>query len=156
MLCALRKSHYSCSPKGRAIAQTVSRWLPTTAAWVRARVWSCGICGGQSGAGAGFLRVLRFPPSIFIPPIAPQSPSSIIWSLYNRPEVAAVPSGLSLTPLIIKKIALLVFSNFLIFKCLWFKERRSQWPRSLRHELSSLAETLGLWAGMSVFVLSCV
>jgi hypothetical protein len=28
-------------------------------------------------------------------------PSSIIWGLYNRPEVAAVPSGLSPTPLII-------------------------------------------------------
>jgi hypothetical protein len=27
---------------------------------------------------------------IFIPPIAPQSPSPIIWSWYDRPEVAAV------------------------------------------------------------------
>jgi hypothetical protein len=41
--------------KGRAIAQAVSRWLPTAAAWVQSRVWSSGICGGQSGAGAGFL-----------------------------------------------------------------------------------------------------
>jgi hypothetical protein len=41
--------------KGRAIAQAVSRWLPTAAARIRARVWSCWICGGQSGAGAGFL-----------------------------------------------------------------------------------------------------
>jgi hypothetical protein len=80
---------------GRAIAQVVSRWLPTAAAWVR----SCGICGEQSGTGAGFLRVLRFPLPIFIPPIGPQSPSSIIWGWYNRPVVAAVPSGLSLTPL---------------------------------------------------------
>jgi hypothetical protein len=61
-------------PIGRAIAQAVSRWLPTAAA----RVWSSGICSGQSGAGAGFLRVLRFPLPIFIPPITPQSPSSII------------------------------------------------------------------------------
>jgi hypothetical protein len=53
---------------------------------------------GQSGAGAGFLRVFRFPLPIFIPPIATQSHSSIIWGLYNRPEVAAVPSGLSPTP----------------------------------------------------------
>jgi hypothetical protein len=53
----------------------------------------------------GFLRVLRFPLPIFIAPTAPQSPSSIIWGWYNRPIVAAVPSGLSLTPLrIIKKI----------------------------------------------------
>jgi hypothetical protein len=28
---------------GRTIAQAVSRWLPTAVAWVRARVWSCGI-----------------------------------------------------------------------------------------------------------------
>jgi hypothetical protein len=82
---------------GRAIAQAVSRWLPTAAARVRARVWSCGIWGGQSGAGEGFLRVFRFPLPIFIPPIYPQSPSSIIWGWYNRPVVAAV----SLTPLII-------------------------------------------------------
>jgi hypothetical protein len=56
---------------GHAIAQAVSRWFSTAAARVRSRVWSSGICGGQSGAGAGFLRVLRFPLPIFIPPIAP-------------------------------------------------------------------------------------
>jgi hypothetical protein len=49
----------------------------------------------------GFLRVLRFPLPIFITPTAPQSPSYIMWGLYNRPVVAAVPSGLSVTPLII-------------------------------------------------------
>jgi hypothetical protein len=58
---------------GRAIAQAVSRWLPTAAARV------------------GFLRVLRFPLPIFIPPISPQSPSPIIRGWYNRPVVAAVP-----------------------------------------------------------------
>jgi hypothetical protein len=31
-----------------------------------------GFCGGQSGAGAGFLRVLQFPLPNFIPPIAPK------------------------------------------------------------------------------------
>jgi hypothetical protein len=89
----------------------VSRWLPTVAARVQARVWSCGICGGQSGAGAGFLQVLRFPLLIFIPPIAPQSPSSIIWGLYSRPEVAAVPSGLTPTPLI-DGISVLIFAIY--------------------------------------------
>jgi hypothetical protein len=93
--------------KGRAggytIAQAVSCWLPTTAAWV----WSHEICGAQSGAGAGFLWVLQFPLAIFIPPTAPQSPSSIIWDWYNRPVVAAVPSRLNLIPLrIIKRIKL--------------------------------------------------
>jgi hypothetical protein len=91
--------HYKHETLGRAIAQAVSRWLSTAVARVRARVWSCGICGGQSGAGAGFLRVLRFPLPIFIPPTPPQSSSFIIWGLYNRPEVAAEPSGLSPTPL---------------------------------------------------------
>jgi hypothetical protein len=82
---------------GRAVGQAVSRQLPTAAVRVRARVRSCGICGGQSGNGAGFLRVLRFPLLIRIPLSAPQT-SSIILGWYNRPVVAAVQSGLSLTP----------------------------------------------------------
>jgi hypothetical protein len=53
---------------GRTIAQAVNRWLPTVAARVRARVWSNGICGGQSSARAGFLQVPRFPLLICIPP----------------------------------------------------------------------------------------
>jgi hypothetical protein len=85
--------------EGRVRAQVVSRRLPTAATRVRAQVRSCGICGGQSCTGAGFLRVLRVPLPILIPPIAPQSPLSIIWGWYNKPVVAAVPSGLSLTPL---------------------------------------------------------
>jgi ribosomal protein S14 len=53
---------------GRAIAQAASRWLPTAAARVRVRA-ACGRCGGHSGVGTGFLRVLRFPLPIFTPPI---------------------------------------------------------------------------------------
>jgi hypothetical protein len=49
----------------------VRRWLPTAAARVRVRA-ACGVCGRQSGTGAGFLRVLRFPLPI-IPPISPLS-----------------------------------------------------------------------------------
>jgi hypothetical protein len=56
---------------GRAIVQAVSRWYPTAAARVRSQVRSCGICGGQSGIGAGFLRVIRFPLPILIPPTDP-------------------------------------------------------------------------------------
>jgi hypothetical protein len=70
---------------GRVIAQAVSRRLTTAAARIRARAKPCGIYGGQSGAGAGFLRVLLFPLLIRIQPIAPQS-SSIIRSWYNRPN----------------------------------------------------------------------
>jgi hypothetical protein len=56
---------------GCEVAQAVRRWLPTTAARVRVRA-ACGVCGGQSGTGAGFLRVLLFPLPI-IPPISPSS-----------------------------------------------------------------------------------
>jgi hypothetical protein len=34
---------------------------------------ACGAYGGQSGTGAGFLRVLRIPLSIIIPPVSPSS-----------------------------------------------------------------------------------
>jgi Ni,Fe-hydrogenase I cytochrome b subunit len=63
----------SNSNAGRAIAQAVSRRLPTAAARVQARVRSYAICGEESGTGAGFLQVLRFPLPIRIPQIAPQS-----------------------------------------------------------------------------------
>jgi hypothetical protein len=71
---------------GRAIAQAVSRRLPTAEARVRSQVRSCGICGGQSGTGAGFLRVLGFPLPILVPPTTPHS-SSIIRGWYNRPNI---------------------------------------------------------------------
>jgi hypothetical protein len=71
--------------QGRAIAQEASRRLYTAAARVRAQIRSCGICGGQSGIGVGFLRVHRFSMPILIPPAAPHS-SSIIRGWYNRPE----------------------------------------------------------------------
>jgi hypothetical protein len=59
--------------------------FPTTAARVRTQVRTCGICGGRSGTGAGFLRVLWFPLTILIPPPAPHSLSSIIRGWFNRP-----------------------------------------------------------------------
>jgi hypothetical protein len=64
---------------GRTIAHAVS-------SRVRAQVRSCGICCEQSGTGVGFLRVLRFPLPVLIPPTAPRWSSSIIWVWWNRPS----------------------------------------------------------------------
>jgi hypothetical protein len=66
------------------IANAVSRPFPTAAARVQSQVGSCGICGGLSDTGTSFLRVVRFPLPILIPPTAPRS-SSIIRGWYNRP-----------------------------------------------------------------------
>jgi hypothetical protein len=59
---------------GRAIAQAVSQSLASHRYGPRFEpglvMWD--FFGGQSGAGAGFLRVPRFPLPIFIPPIAPK------------------------------------------------------------------------------------
>jgi hypothetical protein len=75
---------------GRAL---VRRDIPVTG-WVRAQVRSCGICGGHSGTGAGFPRVLRFPqPSI--PRTAPHSSSTISRPGYSRPVLSDVPSVLN-------------------------------------------------------------
>jgi hypothetical protein len=78
---------------GHAIAQVVCRRLPTAAAQVRGQVRSCEICGGQSGTGACFHRVLRFPLPILIPPTAPHI-SSRAGTMGQL--VADVPSGRSL------------------------------------------------------------
>jgi hypothetical protein len=77
---------YMYIPIGRAIAQAVSRRFPTSAARFLSQVWSCEIFGGQSGIGIGFLRVLRFPLPILIPPTAPHSSSYIIWGWLSRPN----------------------------------------------------------------------
>jgi hypothetical protein len=77
--------------KARAIAQAVRLWFPTAAARVRARVCSSGICGGQRRAGVGFLRVVRFPLLIFIPPNSPSSQSPGADTIGQL--VADVPDG---------------------------------------------------------------
>jgi hypothetical protein len=65
---------------GRAVTQAVSHRFPTAEARIRARVKSCGICGGQSDTGAGFLPVLQFPlPSILL--TAPRSSSSVAGTI---------------------------------------------------------------------------
>jgi hypothetical protein len=85
---SLKVSLYYAKKKknSRAIAQAVSRRLTTAAARVWAKVRSCGICGEQSGAGAGFLPVLRFPLSIINHRLLHiYSLLSIIRGWYSRP-----------------------------------------------------------------------
>jgi hypothetical protein len=73
---------------GRAIARAVS---PR----VRAQVRPCGICGEQSGNGAGFLSVFWFSLPILIPPTAPHSPSLSSGAGIIGQLVADVPTGLT-------------------------------------------------------------
>jgi hypothetical protein len=89
-------------PQRRAIAQAVSRRFPTAVALVQCQVRSCGICGGQSGIGVCFLRVLEFPLPILNPPNAPHPLSSGAGTVGQI--VADLPSGLSPLPHEIKKI----------------------------------------------------
>jgi hypothetical protein len=67
---------------GRAVAQAVTRRLPTAAVRVQSQFKSFWICGGLSGSGAGFLQALRFHLTFRIPPIAPKSSINRGW--YNR------------------------------------------------------------------------
>jgi hypothetical protein len=53
-------------PLGRAVSQAVSRLPLTAEARVRAHVNQCEICGGESGTGTGYLRVLQSSPVNFI------------------------------------------------------------------------------------------
>jgi hypothetical protein len=105
------------STKGRAIAQAVSRRLPTAAARVRAHVRQCGIYGGQSGTGAGFLRLLQFPLPILIPPML-----HIYHHLsFGAGTIGQIPvgvrSGLSVTP-----------SQETKWKKLLINQDTTQWP----------------------------
>jgi hypothetical protein len=90
-----KRTRKSIAWLGRAIAQAVSCWLATAAARVRARVCSSGIYDGQSGSGAGFLRILRFPLPIFIPPNSPSS-SQLPGAGTIGHSVADVPRGPSM------------------------------------------------------------
>jgi hypothetical protein len=82
--------------KSSAIAQQVSRQLPTAATRVQSQVISCRL-SRLSGAGVGFLWVLYFSLLILIPPAAPHSSLSSGAGTIGQ-TVADIPSGLSLTP----------------------------------------------------------
>jgi hypothetical protein len=68
--------------QGRDIAEAVSRWLPTAAVRVQSRVWSSGICGGQSGEGGWFSRSTSVSPAIHSTKF---SILTITRGRYNRP-----------------------------------------------------------------------
>jgi hypothetical protein len=55
----------------------------------------------------------------------------------------------------IKYSYLLIFILYFILLRIYFR-CRSQWPRGLRHELSSLARTLELWVRMPLMVMMSV
>jgi hypothetical protein len=57
--------------QGYALDQVVIIRPTTKESEVQTRISSCGISGGQSGDGAGFLRILPLPLPILIPPTAP-------------------------------------------------------------------------------------
>jgi hypothetical protein len=63
----------------------------------------------KSGAGAGFLRELRFPLQIYIPSASPQSSSFITRGWHNRLGVAAVPIASQSRIKKKKKLSILVF-----------------------------------------------
>jgi hypothetical protein len=59
------------------VTQTIGHWLVTAAAWFQSHVSSCGICGGQSGTGPGFLEVLQSPFSML------RHSGLVQWAMYG-------------------------------------------------------------------------
>jgi hypothetical protein len=132
----------------RAIAQAVSRRLPTAAARVRFQVKSCGICGEKGGTGAGVLLVLRFPLTIFIPLNSPYS--SIIYGWYNRPITGRRTKWTQYNPppnktrgggkckwLNAKEAILTCFNSFFKYFTRSFVEGSEEIYENLRYELSA-------------------
>jgi hypothetical protein len=75
----------------RAIAQVVSRWLPTaTARGLSPDLVMWDFVVDKVALGQVFSKYFDFPCQSSFHQLLQKSSSSIIWGLYNRPEVAAV------------------------------------------------------------------
>jgi hypothetical protein len=77
-----------------AIAAAVSRWLPTAAARVHARVWQVGFVVDRVALGQVFCEYFGFPAKTIHS--TNFSILTITRGRYNRSGVAAVPSGPSM------------------------------------------------------------
>jgi hypothetical protein len=126
--CLCRLIQHSYIYPGRTTPQAASRWLPTAETLVRVQVRSCGICGRQSGARTGFLRVLRFLLPILIPPTTPHSLSIIRglvqeakqWATYQMDSVSPHPKKLKRTKLTTAILHIRIASpQDLPFLCCW-------------------------------------
>jgi hypothetical protein len=92
MLELVLNSNLIFSFKGRAIAEAVSRWLPTAAARVHARVWQVGFVADKMAPGQVFSEYFGFPcQPHFIPPTSPSSQSPGTGTIGQY--MAAVPCG---------------------------------------------------------------
>jgi hypothetical protein len=76
---------YTRVEAGSYTSTVILRGFPPLRSGVRDRVCHVGFCGGQSGAGVGFLRVLRFPCQFSFHQLLQKSSSSIIRVKHNRP-----------------------------------------------------------------------
>jgi hypothetical protein len=83
------------------------------------QVRSYEICGGQSGTGAGFLRVLRFPLPILIPSTAPHSSSSVVGTIRQLVATYQVDSVWPHPKKQKKKSDEHELWSFLLCNCLW-------------------------------------
>jgi hypothetical protein len=83
---------------GLAIAQAVIRRLPTATARVRAQVRSCGICGGKRALGQVSSEYFGFPCQFSFQQLLHIHHHLSFGAGTIGQTVAAVPSGLRLTP----------------------------------------------------------